>query len=135
MINGDNNRVMAAFPLHDGQIRVIVDNGTLTPEEHNALKPEDLTLEKFTTLAQAIVGPNIKFQPKDSSWLTYYRVNERHAEHFDYKGRIFLAGDASHVHSPVGGQGKINNKTDHPLATNKTKAEAFASQNLLHQPN
>ncbi|KAG0054117.1 hypothetical protein BGZ83_011904 [Gryganskiella cystojenkinii] len=105
VINGENNRIIFALPLHDGLIRIVLDNGVLTPEEHEALNPEELTLEKFTELAQACLGPNHRFKPKDCTWLTYYRVNERHAEHFSYKGRVFLAGDAAHVHSPAGGQG------------------------------
>ncbi|KAF9184870.1 hypothetical protein BGZ50_003407, partial [Haplosporangium sp. Z 11] len=85
-------------------VRVILDNGVLTPEEHAALKHEDLTLEKFEKLAAACIAP-AKFKCLDTSWLTYYRVNERQAEHFAYKNRVFLAGDAAHVHSPAGGQG------------------------------
>ncbi|KAG0365895.1 FAD binding domain-containing protein [Gamsiella multidivaricata] len=104
VIQGANNHTMFVFPLHNGQVRIMVDNGTLTPEQHAALKPEDLTLEKFEALAAACVAP-AKFKCLDSTWLTYYRVNERRAEHFTYKNRIFLAGDASHVHSPAGGQG------------------------------
>ncbi|MCX7869370.1 MAG: FAD-dependent monooxygenase, partial [Terrimicrobiaceae bacterium] len=37
-------------------------------------------------------------------WLASFRVSERRAELFR-QGRIVLAGDAAHIHSPVGGQG------------------------------
>ncbi|KAG0299310.1 hypothetical protein BGZ98_010152, partial [Dissophora globulifera] len=104
IVNGVSNHNMAIFPLHDGQIRILLDDGYLSPEEYAALCPEDLTVEKFEKLAAACVAP-AKFKCLDCSWLTYYRVNERQAEHFAYKDRIFLAGDASHVHSPAGGQG------------------------------
>ncbi len=38
------------------------------------------------------------------NWFSTYRVHHRVADHFR-KGRVFIAGDAGHVHSPVGGQG------------------------------
>ncbi|KAF9989561.1 hypothetical protein BGZ75_005877 [Mortierella antarctica] len=104
VVSGVNNRTMALFPLQDGQIRIILDNGVLTPEEHAAIKHEDLTLDKFESLAAACVAP-AKFKCLSTSWLTHYRVNEREAENFSYKNRIFLGGDAAHVHSPAGGQG------------------------------
>jgi FAD binding domain len=37
-------------------------------------------------------------------WFSSYRVHHRVAEHFR-SGRVFLLGDAAHVHTPVGGQG------------------------------
>jgi 2-polyprenyl-6-methoxyphenol hydroxylase-like FAD-dependent oxidoreductase len=37
-------------------------------------------------------------------WLSYFAVNERVASR-NRVGRIFLLGDASHIHSPAGGQG------------------------------
>lgn len=37
-------------------------------------------------------------------WSTIYRLNVRLAERFR-KGRLLIAGDAAHVHSPFGGQG------------------------------
>ena len=44
------------------------------------------------------------FRVADPAWLANFRINERKVS--DYaKGRIFLAGDAAHVHSPAGGQG------------------------------
>ena len=38
------------------------------------------------------------------NWFSTYRVHHRVADRFR-RGRVFLLGDAAHVHSPVGGQG------------------------------
>ncbi len=38
------------------------------------------------------------------NWFSTYQAHHRVAEHFQ-AGRVFLAGDAGHIHSPVGGQG------------------------------
>lgn len=38
------------------------------------------------------------------NWYSTYSVHHRVAEHFQ-QGRVFLAGDAAHIHSPAGGQG------------------------------
>ena len=38
------------------------------------------------------------------NWFSTYRVHHRVADHFGV-GRVFVAGDAGHVHSPLGGQG------------------------------
>ncbi|MDR3517254.1 MAG: FAD-dependent monooxygenase [Azospirillaceae bacterium] len=40
----------------------------------------------------------------DPSWLSSFRINERLAARYRV-GRVFLAGDAAHIHSPAGGQG------------------------------
>jgi 2-polyprenyl-6-methoxyphenol hydroxylase-like FAD-dependent oxidoreductase len=40
----------------------------------------------------------------DPVWASTFRIQRRQAEHYR-RGAIFLAGDAAHVHSPVGGQG------------------------------
>ena len=40
----------------------------------------------------------------DVNWFSTYRVHHRVAESFR-RGRIFIAGDAGHIHSPAGGQG------------------------------
>ncbi|HEY3688532.1 MAG TPA: FAD-dependent oxidoreductase [Streptosporangiaceae bacterium] len=41
---------------------------------------------------------------KEIAWSSRFRVHHRLAEHYR-DGRMFLAGDAAHVHSPAGGQG------------------------------
>ncbi|MBW4528591.1 MAG: FAD-dependent monooxygenase [Phormidium tanganyikae FI6-MK23] len=40
----------------------------------------------------------------DVEWFSTYKVHSRHVSQFS-QGRCFLAGDAAHVHTPVGAQG------------------------------
>lgn len=40
----------------------------------------------------------------DVHWTSVYRIHRRMTERFR-AGRVFLAGDAAHIHSPAGGQG------------------------------
>jgi 2-polyprenyl-6-methoxyphenol hydroxylase-like FAD-dependent oxidoreductase len=47
---------------------------------------------------------HLKLQVTKENWFSTYRVHHRVAESFR-QGRMFLLGDAAHVHSPVGAQG------------------------------
>ncbi|MBC7691118.1 MAG: FAD-binding protein [Methylotenera sp.] len=65
---------------------------------------------KEFTLDQAIEKINRAMQPhtlrfKDIVWFSQFSVKESVAEHFSVQNRIFLAGDACHIHSVNGGQG------------------------------
>jgi len=88
---------MNVFPLSDGRVRIMVDASHLDPSQ-------ELTKEAFEKVAQEAAAP-AKFSVKEVDWMTFYRVNERRAERYSHKNRIFIAGDAAHVHSPAGGQG------------------------------
>ena len=47
---------------------------------------------------------SLELQVERVHWFSTYHVHHRVAAHFR-SGRVFLAGDAAHIHSPAGGQG------------------------------
>jgi 2-polyprenyl-6-methoxyphenol hydroxylase-like FAD-dependent oxidoreductase len=61
------------------------------------------SLQLFRELVKQRTG-GMDIELKDAPWLSLYRVNIRMAAKYRM-GRVFLAGDAAHVHSPAGGQG------------------------------
>jgi 2-polyprenyl-6-methoxyphenol hydroxylase-like FAD-dependent oxidoreductase len=64
---------------------------------------EPASLELFQRLFVERTGRR-EIHLSDPTWLSNYRVNARIVDHYR-KGRVFVAGDAAHVHSPAGGQG------------------------------
>jgi 3-(3-hydroxy-phenyl)propionate hydroxylase len=52
----------------------------------------------------AIDGAGAKVTVTSAAWMTPFHINQRKAERYRIDS-AFLAGDASHIHSPVGGQG------------------------------
>ena len=61
------------------------------------------TIELFQEILDDIAGvPGVTLS--DATWLSTYRVNVRMVEKFRFD-RVFLAGDAAHVHPPAGGLG------------------------------
>lgn len=99
-----NASPVVMFPLGGDRVLIVGNTGPLTQEEFEAKKNETLTLEVFEKYLEENASPQ-KFTIKTVNWLSYYRVNERRAQDFRYKDRIFLAGDAAHIHSPSGGLG------------------------------
>lgn len=62
------------------------------------------SLEEFNCLVKAAMG-SAYVQVTEPTWLTYFMVQERMVTDLRAAGRLFLAGDAAHCHSPAGGQG------------------------------
>jgi 2-polyprenyl-6-methoxyphenol hydroxylase-like FAD-dependent oxidoreductase len=65
-------------------------------------EPARPSLGELQALADAITGDGVRLH--DPVWQTYFGLQHRHAARYR-AGRIFLAGDAAHVHSPAGAQG------------------------------
>jgi 2-polyprenyl-6-methoxyphenol hydroxylase-like FAD-dependent oxidoreductase len=65
-------------------------------------EPPGPSLADLQAIADAFTGGKLRL--RDPVWLTYFRLHHRQAVHYR-AGRIFLAGDAAHVHSPAGAQG------------------------------
>ena len=60
------------------------------------------SLADLQAIADAFTDGTVRLH--DPVWLTYFRLHHRHAARYRV-GRVFLAGDAAHVHSPAGAQG------------------------------
>jgi 2-polyprenyl-6-methoxyphenol hydroxylase-like FAD-dependent oxidoreductase len=87
---------LAVFPLKGpGRLRLI---GPMRREPDR--EPRTLT---FDDISGRAIG-NLKLTVAHVNWFSTYRVHHRVAARFR-EGRVFLLGDAAHVHSPVGGQG------------------------------
>jgi 2-polyprenyl-6-methoxyphenol hydroxylase-like FAD-dependent oxidoreductase len=90
--------VLAFFPIDHDRFRMIADTGPATgqaPEAQPTLADAQARVDER--------GPG-GLELSDPIWLATFRINERKVG--DYRrGRVMLAGDAAHIHSPAGGQG------------------------------
>ena len=91
-------RAVVLLPLSEERWRIIVDAGEIE-EAGDAGAPtiEDIqqAIDDRTSLGWKIMAQH---------WLTHFHINERQVDSY-VNGRVLLAGDAAHVHTPAGGQG------------------------------
>lgn len=62
----------------------------------------ELSLEEVQKILDS--SQNNKIKVKNVNWSSVFQIHSRIANEFR-KGRVFLLGDAAHVHTPAGGQG------------------------------
>ena len=61
-----------------------------------------LTLGELQSVVDGATEGTVRL--RDPAWLSHFRLHHRQATQYR-AGRAFLAGDAAHIHSPVGAQG------------------------------
>ena len=93
--------VLALFPLSQTRYRIVANVGESHGPVGEGHRPNPTMLEIQDILDKRSNGG---IQARDPVWLASFSISERMVS--DYRvGRVFLAGDAAHVHSPAGGQG------------------------------
>ena len=90
--------IAAFFPIQGKRMRAFV----LREKCGQEAPPCPPTLEEMQNELISRQLDHIRLS--NDHWLAAFRINERHARCYRH-GRVLLAGDAAHVHSPVGGQG------------------------------
>jgi 2-polyprenyl-6-methoxyphenol hydroxylase-like FAD-dependent oxidoreductase len=91
------------YEIRDGEV-VYMDRGpvrVMVTEEHVGPTTEP-TLRDLSEALIAVWGTD--YGVHSPSWISRFTDMARQAEAYR-EGRVLLAGDAAHVHSPVGGQG------------------------------
>jgi 2-polyprenyl-6-methoxyphenol hydroxylase-like FAD-dependent oxidoreductase len=95
--NGNRHGFCFVVPFGDGWYRVITrDQSVDLPDT------APVELEEVRRTARAVFGTD--FGMHDPRWLSRFHSEERQATAYR-RGRVLLAGDAAHVHSPAGGMG------------------------------
>jgi 2-polyprenyl-6-methoxyphenol hydroxylase-like FAD-dependent oxidoreductase len=90
--------MLLVFPFRDGSCRLVLYDYARA----DVPVTEPVTLEEVRASLVRIAGQD--FGPREMAWSARYRSESRQAPAYR-NGRIFLAGDAAHTHSPAGAQG------------------------------
>ena len=76
---------------------------TMLWDRHNQVPDsEPVSLDEIARVLQRATRSDLELV--EVGWMSRFHCDERQVAHYRH-GRVFLAGDAAHVHSPMGGQG------------------------------
>jgi 3-(3-hydroxy-phenyl)propionate hydroxylase len=89
--------LITVFQLKPDWYRIVA-----TQRERQAGPGDPVTFEELRASVERIAGTD--FGMHSPRWLSYFTDATRQAESLRV-GRVFLAGDAAHIHLPAGGQG------------------------------
>jgi 2-polyprenyl-6-methoxyphenol hydroxylase-like FAD-dependent oxidoreductase len=96
-VNGVRDGFAFIAPFGDGWYRVIaLDRRDQQPDT------APVELDEIRAITRSALGTD--YGMHDARWLSRFHSDERQVPHYRV-GRVFLAGDAAHCHSPAGGQG------------------------------
>src|SRR5262249_46106290 len=91
----DPNGLTLLFPMPKDRYRLVAPD----PPPHWGVEP---TLDQCQSLLNVRGLAHLRL--KDPLWTSTFRISHKKVDHFR-QGRVFLAGDAAHIHSPMGAQG------------------------------
>jgi 2-polyprenyl-6-methoxyphenol hydroxylase-like FAD-dependent oxidoreductase len=97
-IRASRDGMALLVPFGDGWHRAVIWDRR---QEHVSIE-EPLGFDEVRGSARRIVGTD--YGMREMRWSTRFLSERRQAERYRV-GRVFLAGDAAHVHSPLGAQG------------------------------
>ncbi|MFD3515414.1 FAD-dependent oxidoreductase [Streptomyces sp. NPDC058657] len=95
--NANQHGFASLVPFGDGWFRAI---GWVAGDDRPDDAPVDA--EELAGLLRRVLGSD--YGMHDPRWISRFHSDERQAERYR-EGRVLLAGDAAHVHSPAGGMG------------------------------
>jgi len=90
--------MVAVMPFPNGMYRIMIQDD----RRMQVPVSEPVTMEEITRSARDILGVDLGIA--DARWLSRFRSEQRLSDRYRV-GRVPLAGDAAHVHTPAGGQG------------------------------
>jgi FAD binding domain len=96
-VNGVGDAFAFLAPFGDGWYRVIAWN-----RRRQLPDSAPVDLDEIRDVTRRALGTD--YGMHDARWLSRFHSDERQVPNYRV-GRVFLAGDAAHVHSPAGGQG------------------------------
>jgi 2-polyprenyl-6-methoxyphenol hydroxylase-like FAD-dependent oxidoreductase len=89
--------VLIVFPMGGSTVRVMATGFALRSDAG------DPTVEELQEQVTRLSG-RPDFRIERATWVSRFRLHHRGVDRYRV-GRVFLAGDAAHIHSPAGGQG------------------------------
>ncbi|MEV6954740.1 FAD-dependent monooxygenase [Streptomyces sp. NPDC051183] len=90
--------MVMAFNLEDGVDRIVIHDENLRPHEDKS----KLTFAEIADAWQRMTGEDV--HGADARWVSSFTDTTRQASEYR-SGRVFLVGDATHIHMPAGAQG------------------------------
>ncbi|MER7246272.1 FAD-dependent monooxygenase [Kribbella sp. NPDC000426] len=90
--------VMTLVPLEDGVHRALFTG----PEQQGVFRGQPVTFDEVASALQAWYGSHVVL--RELRYASRFTDAARQADRYR-AGRVFVAGDAAHIHSPTGGQG------------------------------
>ncbi|KAI1868507.1 uncharacterized protein JN550_006423 [Neoarthrinium moseri] len=105
IIHSAENGSLMVIPRENNIVRLYIQLVEVKPDAAGARADRSsITPKQIFNAAKKIFHPyEINYDWCD--WWTAYQVGQRVGTNFDAHGRVFLAGDAVHTHSPKAGQG------------------------------